>query len=121
MFDPAQAVRDLVDTAYASGQAYASAMFTLAPIPNDPKWREQVRDHHCEALVRSVEQCPHYNLDSIGPGVFASALSGFEDRWRQLLADDAEAIRQAGEEMAAAGIKPRVIVTGLFDGKPNGS
>lgn len=116
MFNPKDAVQSLLDDAYRSGSALAEAIFPYAPVPEDRAWHEQIRDQHCEALVRSLSASQHFNPEALAQGIFASAFSGFEDQWRHMAmpAEDAEAIAQAGEEMMAG------IQTGIFDSPDEG-
>lgn len=104
MFNPDQTIKSLIDSAYLSGSAFAAAIFPTAPMPDDPVWREQACDVHCQAIVRAVATVPHINIASIGPGVFASVYSGFMDCWGHMTmpAADIEAIGQVGEEISAA-------------------
>jgi hypothetical protein len=104
MFSPDKTIKNLLDSAYLSGSDFAAAIYSTAPVPDDPVWREQACDVHCQAIVRAVATVPHINIDSIGQGIFASVYSGFTDCWRHMTmpAEDAEAIAQAGEEISAA-------------------
>ena len=104
MFSPDKSIKSLLDSAYLSGSDFAAAIYSTAPVPDDPVWREQACDIHCQAIVRAVATVPHINIESIGQGIFASAYSGFRDCWRHMTmpAEDAEAIAQAGEEISAA-------------------
>jgi hypothetical protein len=104
VFNPDKPIKSLIDSAYLSGSAFAAAIFPTAPVPDDPHWREQACDLHCNALLRAIATVPHINADSIGQGVFASAYAGFTDSWRHITtpADDIEAITQVGEEITAA-------------------
>ena len=103
MFDPDKTIKSLLDSAYLSGSDFAAAIYPTAPMPDDPMWREQACDAHCQAIVRAVATVPHINIDSIGQGIFASVYSGFTDCWRHMSmpAEDAEAIALAGEEISA--------------------
>lgn len=116
MFDPKKTITDLINTAYMDGSQFACTVFPSNPTPDDLEWRERMRDAHCNGMLHALSKVPHFNLDSIGPGVLASGFSGFEDSWRHMETpmEDLQAISEAGNDMVASMEQDRSINTALF-------